>query len=539
MLRHMLRHMLRFPPAPSFTSVRRILAGLILVTSIPALGSAATIRPDGLLQVDGNAMFPIGLVELGTYAYEDWDDRIQSTGANVVWDIEIAYADTVPTCASIFEAADEGNYYLLIGSGDTFNWDNPSTPELEVDRHMYEPLELDELLECAGSNMDRILGFANRDEPVWTLSRNQIGDIDAEHIHETYSQLHAAQPQTLVAMNFAPAHLSRDAETWKADIREFTDATDVMMFAGYPYPQGPGTCGDVNVLGYPECKMDRILEAADVFLSEINDPGQPLWMVIQGFKEIPLKEARWQAYGSIIHGATGLYWGGWTWTHWLGNGSDTWPVTQQVMSEISQLHPWLVGTDFPGVTSDNPDVEVRALEHEGQITVLAISRNGYEGPATILLPDLARRRVDVPFEDRKLNADNSDHITDTFDAYEGHVYRYTTLHGSRASRNPAVDAPDVEAALGPFAMSAFPNPSAGRTQVRFQMPQAGTAVFTVFDAAGRRVATVGRGNYNAGSAEVTWSGRDVSGKPVAPGVYFVQGRTSNGEEASARVLIRH
>ena len=60
--------------------------------------TTTTIREDGLLDIDGEVIFPIGLVELGTYAYEDWNDRIRRVGANLVWDIEIAYSDTTPTC---------------------------------------------------------------------------------------------------------------------------------------------------------------------------------------------------------------------------------------------------------------------------------------------------------------------------------------------------------------------------------------------------------------------------------------------------------
>ncbi len=530
--------MFRIPLGSSVPRARHLIAGFILMTVAGSAADGASIRPDGLLEVDGKAMFPIGLVELGTYAYEDWNERIQSTGANVVWDIEIAYADSTPSCGEVFAAAEEGNYYLLIGSGDTWNWDDLSTPELEVDQHMYEPHELDAMLECAGTNADRILGFANRDEPVWTLSRNQIGDIDAEHIHATYGQMHAARSQTLVAMNFAPAHLSQNLDTWKDDVRSFRDATDIMMFAGYPYPQGAGTCGEYNVLGYPECTMDRLLVGADIFLSELNHPGQPLWMVIQGFKNIPLKEARWQAYGSLIHGATGLYWAGWTWTHWLGGGESTWPVTQQVMSEVSELQPWLTGTDVPGVVSDNPDIEVRALEYDQSVIVMAISRNGYTGPATITLVEPGRKRVQVLNEGRHVSANNQDRISDHFEPYEAHVYRYSALRGFGNSRNPSVDAPDVNGAVRPFSMSAFPSPSSGRTTVRFALPQAAVASFTVYDAAGRRVAMVGRGNYAAGTGDLVWNGRDLSGRPVAPGVYFVRGRTSHGEEASARVLIQ-
>lgn len=515
-------------------------ACLAILLSTPVARGAASIRPDGLLEVDGKAMFPIGLIELGTYSYPDWQQRIVDAGANLVWDIEIAYADTTPGCAAVFDAAREGNYYLMIGSGDTWMWDDPATPEFEVDKRLYEFAETSNLMDCVANRPNRLIAFANRDEPVWQLSRGTLGDVDAAHIHETYAQLKALRPDVLVGMNFAPAHLTLDLQQWKNDISAFIDATDIVMFAAYPYPAGPGTCYEVNVLGYPECTMDRLVLGADIFLSELNAPGQPLWMIIQAFKNIPLKEARWEAAASIVHGATGILWAGWNWVHWAGDGADNWPVTQQVMSEFSELQDWLVSPNVSGITSDHPDVEVRGFEYRDRVVVFAISRNGYSGPATITMPGAVDRKVRVLNEGRSIDPVNET-ITDTFDGYEAHIYRYNRLlSGGFVIGGGVVDSPtDVAVAPERFAMEAYPNPTAGRTTIRFTLPQPTSALFTVFDAAGRRVGVAGRGTYEAGEAAVVWSGRDLNGDPVAPGVYFVHGRTSDGASATARVLVRH
>ena len=73
-----------------------------LLSALPALG-ATTIRDDGLLDIDGEVLFPVGLVELGSYVYEDWNELIRESGANLVWDIELAYADTSPSCGAIMD----------------------------------------------------------------------------------------------------------------------------------------------------------------------------------------------------------------------------------------------------------------------------------------------------------------------------------------------------------------------------------------------------------------------------------------------------
>jgi hypothetical protein len=507
-----------------------------LITILPACAcilvggssQAATVRPDGLIDAPGGVLFPLGLIELGTYKYEDWNDRIRRSKANVIWDTEIAYADTTPSCAAVMDSAEATGYYLFVGSSDTWNWDNLLTPDFEVDQLMYEADELPKLLECA-ANSPSVIGFANRDEPSWTLSRGLLGDIDFEHIHWTYGQLHDAVPNTFVGMNHAPAHLSLDIEQWKQDIIAYRDATDVMMFACYPYPAGPGTCSAINVVGFPECSMDRLAIAADIFRFELNGPGQPLWLIIQAHKGIPLKESRWEAYISVIHGATGILWAGWTWTHILGGGEENWPITEQVISEMASLHPFLISDDISGLETDNADVEVRGKRIGSfQSCVFAASRNGFSGTAQIYLPGAGDRKVTLPFEDRFLVASDG-WIEDSFDGYEGHVYRY-----SKSSEVPDFTRRfDIEA----FNLLLSPNPSSGATRAQFVLPRESAVLFTVYDAAGRKVAVAGSGKFPAGRHEVTWSGHNYEGKRVSPGLYFIRGETSEGKTASAKVMI--
>ena len=522
----------------SLFSLRSIfLASISSIAAIAffAAGSsahAATIRPDGLLNVNGATVYPLGLVELGTYKYPDWNDRIRRSKANVVWDIEIAYADTTPSCAAVIDSAETTGYYLILGSGDTFLWDNLNTPEYEVDKLMYETSEFAQLLSCA--NSPKVIGFANRDEPGWVISRNIVGDIDMPHVFDTYDQIHDAVSNTFVAMNHAPAHLSLDLELWKQEIISYRDATDAVMFACYPYPAGPGTCGEVNVLGYPDCKMDRLAIAADLFRMELNKPGQPLWMIIQAHKNIPLKEARWEAYSSFIHGATGIFWAGWTWVHPLGGGAENWPVIQQVIQEMATLHPYFIKTEISGTLTNNPDVEVRGKRMSNtKCIAIAAARNGFVGAAQIFLPGAGNRKVTLPFEGRQMYASNG-WITDTFNGYEGHVYRYT----ANSQAMPGLDHVSVEEPEG-FTIRVTPNPSRGSTRASFVIPQEGPVLFTVYDAAGRKVAVVGSGgNYTAGRHEVVWNGHDHQGMPVSPGLYFLRGQTTQGETATAKVLIQ-
>jgi hypothetical protein len=505
----------------------------ILVTQIAAPASvhgAATIRPDGLLEVDGKPFFPVGLVDVGYWRYAtDWNDRIRQTQANLVWDIGSAYADTIPTCGALVDSAAATGYKLLVGSGDTWNWDDLTTPEFEVDQQMYESHEVPALQACLGAVPGLVLGYANRDEAQWVISRGLVGDIDQSHVLATYDQLHQDLGADFVAMNFPQVHLSGSLDQWKADVRSYLDATDIVLHASYPYPAGPGTCAQWNVFSYPECSMDRLVTAADTFLGELNQPGQPLWMIVQTHKGIPLQEMRWEAHAAIVHGATGVLFAGWTWAHTLGNGWDNWPTTVQVVKEVGALQPYLVGVDLP-VSSNHPDVEVRAKQAGRSVTVIAISRNGYSGQATIQLPNVPAGIVGIHVanEERVILA-KAGTVTDHFNAYESHVYQYNLKLG--------VGGGEAAVSPGELTLDAHPNPSTGRTTIRFDLPVESTVLVSVYDAGGRRVATLGRGTWAAGGGEVVWSGRDDAGAKVAPGVYFVRARVADGRSATSRVMI--
>jgi hypothetical protein len=82
-----------------------------------------------------------------------------------------------------------------------------------------------------------------------------------------------------------------------------------------------------------------------------------------------------------------------------------------------------------------------------------------------------------------------------------------------------------------------PNPSSGATFFELSVPAAGHVRLSVYDAAGRLVSRVLDAAVPAGSHAISWSGADRGGKPVAPGVYFVELRAA-GERHVRRVAVR-
>lgn len=85
---------------------------------------------------------------------------------------------------------------------------------------------------------------------------------------------------------------------------------------------------------------------------------------------------------------------------------------------------------------------------------------------------------------------------------------------------------------------ATPSPFQGSTRFDFVLPQRGDAELTVFDVAGRRVATLFRGEAEAGPRFASWDGRHDDGQAAPAGVYRAVLRTPAGRVTRSVVLAR-
>ena len=102
-----------------------------------------------------------------------------------------------------------------------------------------------------------------------------------------------------------------------------------------------------------------------------------------------------------------------------------------------------------------------------------------------------------------------------------------------------VDSPAaVPGEPGPAAVglaAAFPNPMRSGATIRYRAPEGAVVTIEIVAVTGRLVRAydaVGAGDWDA----VTWDGRDGSGAPTAPGVYFYRLRAAG--ETAARRLVR-
>jgi len=93
------------------------------------------------------------------------------------------------------------------------------------------------------------------------------------------------------------------------------------------------------------------------------------------------------------------------------------------------------------------------------------------------------------------------------------------------------DDADLGAPMASMAPVAMPNPFHGSTRFAFTVSDASGADvdMSVFDVAGRRMATVARGRFGAGSHVVQWDGRGLDGSRARAGMYFVRGRIGQAE----------
>lgn len=106
------------------------------------------------------------------------------------------------------------------------------------------------------------------------------------------------------------------------------------------------------------------------------------------------------------------------------------------------------------------------------------------------------------------------------------------------ARHFTLDAPAARAVTGTLRLAAAPNPARGTTQLDWTLPRAGRAELAVYDAAGRKVATLATGAASSGAHRNAWDGRDASGALAAPGVYLARLVTADAARTVRLVRLR-
>jgi hypothetical protein len=81
-----------------------------------------------------------------------------------------------------------------------------------------------------------------------------------------------------------------------------------------------------------------------------------------------------------------------------------------------------------------------------------------------------------------------------------------------------------------------PNPFRAETVIRAELMRPTDIDLAIYDAIGRRLTTLVTGTQGPGLLRASWDGRDLAGRALPPGVYFVRLR-QNGDTPSTEKLV--
>jgi hypothetical protein len=116
------------------------------------------------------------------------------------------------------------------------------------------------------------------------------------------------------------------------------------------------------------------------------------------------------------------------------------------------------------------------------------------------------------------------------------------LHGNESPF--ALLSPGSVAQVTPSAAPAFalaplsPDPGPGERALRFSLPEPAEVELLVTDPAGRRIATLARGRFEAGPHELRWSGTAEGGRRLPSGIYFALLRAGGQQRVRRFAIVR-
>ena len=149
--------------------------------------------------------------------------------------------------------------------------------------------------------------------------------------------------------------------------------------------------------------------------------------------------------------------------------------------------------------------------------------------ATLDIPDFPRGTTEpVQFTATKINLDKrSTVIVTVYDVGENEITCDPVV------TRLAADVPE-SFELG----QNYPNPFNPTTKITFKLPEAATVNLTVYDVAGREVATLVREPMEAGTFEVEWNGRDNTGRMLPSGMYLYRLNAGTFSDSQTMVLLK-
>lgn len=222
----------------------------------------------------------------------------------------------------------------------------------------------------------------------------------------------------------------------------------------------------------------------------------------------------------------------------LPSGSFT--IEDDLTAATNRFDPGRDGCpDTPGIIHTSRDVVYEVQLNAGQILDVLMNGDGSWDPQLYLVRDCEEPMGQCV--EGGLLEDGACHLRYTAvvdeqlwlvcDSY-GVGERPFTLSGSIDSTT------GVPTADGTAPLFAAPNPFNPRTEIRFNVAEAGPVSLVVHALDGKVVAKLVDGTRAAGRHSVSWDGRDGAGRLVASGAYVVRMQNASGTETARLTLLK-
>jgi uncharacterized membrane protein len=228
--------------------------------------------------------------------------------------------------------------------------------------------------------------------------------------------------------------------------------------------------------------------------------------------------------------------------------ASMWRRTDGVFGS-TELLGWVDGTD-PGSPTSSGGLNIPyAVSDDGSIVVGYCSFDGSPFNPTGFVWTPSTGVVDVNqyladngvLVDPNFTIQNLGAMTPDGSKIFGHGQMLTppyTRKAFRITRSGTVAVPPT-APVAHLELSApIPNPSSSGVRLDFALDTASSADLSIFDTAGRRVATLLHADLPPGRRSVTWDGRGTGGLPARAGLYFARLTTERGMAARPLVRVR-
>ncbi len=84
----------------------------------------------------------------------------------------------------------------------------------------------------------------------------------------------------------------------------------------------------------------------------------------------------------------------------------------------------------------------------------------------------------------------------------------------------------------------YPNPFNGYTTFKYELPKASNVSFIIYDILGKKVKSLQNQKLPAGTYNISWNGKDESGKDVVSGIYFAKFTADNFINTKKMIMLK-